>query len=159
MKHSLTPTAFAPKVLGDEAGEFAGWSVWDMDVYEHETVGPFYFRNENDGPVTAFRAERRHLNGGNAIHGGALMSFADSALFTIAGPHLDTGYSGVTVAFNSEFLAAGRLGQYIEARGEVLRAGRSLIFVRGLVTADGKPCLNFSGTIKKLPHRVLKADV
>ena len=153
-----TPNPLVPKTLDKDAGEFAGWSVWDMDVYEYETVGPFYFREEADGPVTAFRAERRHLNGGMAVHGGALMSFADSALFTIAQPHLDNGYSGVTVAFNSEFLAAGQLGQLMEARGEVLRAGKSLIFVRGLVTADGKPCLNFSGTIKKLPRRVLKTQ-
>jgi len=146
-----------PKIMGEEAGEFEGWSVFDLDVYEYETVGPFYFKTDEQGPVTAFRAERRHLNGGNAVHGGALMSFADSALFTIAGPELDNGYSGVTVSFTSEFLAAGRLGDYMEARGEVLRAGRSLIFIRGLITANGKPCLNFSGTIKKLPLRVLKA--
>ena len=41
----------------------------------------------------------------------------------------------------------------MEARGEVLRAGGSLIFVRGVITAEGKPCLNFSGTIKRLRER------
>ena len=32
----------------------------------------------------------------------------------------------------------------------LLRAGGSLIFIRGVITAEGEPCLNFSGTIKRL---------
>ena len=61
--------------------------------------------------------------------------------------------AALTVAFTSEFLGSAREGDYMEARGEVLRAGGSLIFVRGVVTAEGKPCLNFSGTIKRLRER------
>jgi len=75
------------------------------------------------------------------------MAFADFALFAIASDHLD--YYGVTVAFNCEFIDGPIIGEFIEARGEVIRAGRSLIFVRGMVTSEGRPCLNFSGTIKK----------
>lgn len=59
----------------------------------------------------------------------------------------------MTVAFTSEFVGNAKEGDYVEARGEVLRAGGSLIFVRGLVTAEGRPCLNFSGTIKRLKKR------
>ena len=54
---------------------------------------------------------------------------------------------------NSEFLAAAQTGDLMEVRGEVLREGKSIIFVRGMVTANGKPCLNFSGTIKKVSRR------
>ncbi|HAO35372.1 MAG TPA: thioesterase, partial [Hyphomonas sp.] len=35
----------------------------------------------------------------------------------------------------------------------VLRKGGSITFVRGLVTANGRPVLNFSGTIKKRKKR------
>jgi len=34
-----------------------------------------------------------------------------------------------------------------------LKAGGSIIFVRGVITADDEPALNFSGTIKKLKPR------
>lgn len=37
----------------------------------------------------------------------------------------------------------------ISKRGDILRAGGSLVFVRGIMTAEGRPCLSFSGTIKK----------
>jgi len=89
------------------------------------------------------------MTAGGVVHGGCLMAFADFSLFAIAHTGMD-GY-GVTVAFTSEFLAGAPEGALIEARGEVLGGGRSIRFVRGLVTADGVPCLNFSGTIKLRP--------
>ena len=44
-------------------------------------------------------------------------------------------------------------GKVMEARVETLRAGGSLFFGRGGITADGVPCLNFSGTLKRLRER------
>ncbi|MCI4645986.1 MAG: PaaI family thioesterase [Hyphomonadaceae bacterium] len=135
-----------------EGGEFAGWSYWEDEPYEAETVGPFFFRLEGETPVAAFRAERRHMNGAGVVHGGCLLSFADFSLFAIANHAMDGGY-GLTVALTSEFLSGPKEGALVEARGEVLRAGGSLIFVRGIVTGDGVPCLNFSGTIKRLRNK------
>ncbi|MEM5517325.1 PaaI family thioesterase [Henriciella sp. AS95] len=131
-----------------KAGEFTGWRTWPTEPFEYETVGPFYFRIDEQGPVAAFRAQRKHMNAGGVVHGGCLMAFADYSLFAIAHEQIQDEY-GLTVAFNSEFLSGPAEGAYIEARGEVLRAGRSIIFVRGLITGDGKPCLNFSGTIMR----------
>jgi len=31
-----------------------------------------------------------------------------------------------------------------------VRAGRSIIFMRGLLTAQGRPVLSFSGTVKRI---------
>ncbi|MEP3889676.1 MAG: PaaI family thioesterase [Hellea sp.] len=133
-------------------GEFAGWSTWRSEAFE-SGAGPFYFRKDDEGYVSAFRAGAKHMNMGGSVHGGCLMTFADFALFAIAADEIGEGGYGVTVAFTSEFLAGAKEGQLIEARGEVLRAGGSLIFVRGLVTADETPCLNFSATLKKLTPR------
>ena len=130
-------------------GEFKGWSTWPNEPFEHDAAGPFYLRKEDDGQmVAAFRAEHKHMNAGGVVHGGALMTFADFALFALAHTGDDDGY-GVTVAFTSEFLSGAKQGELIEARGEVMGGGRSITFVRGVITADGRPVLNFSGTIKK----------
>jgi acyl-coenzyme A thioesterase PaaI-like protein len=84
-----------------------------------------------------------------AVHGGCLMSFADFALFWIAGDELpDMG--AVTVSFSSEFLDNAQEGDLIEAGGEVLRATRSMVFVRGLISSGSRPLLSFSATLKKL---------
>ena len=131
-------------------GPFSGWTTWSQGSDPYETaIGPFCFRIDEARVRCAFQPRREHLNGGGTIHGGALMSFADFALFAIAHNEL-AGSPAVTVTCNSEFLSAGDLSGPVEAHGEVLRSTRSLIFVRGLVTQASRPLLAFSGTLKKI---------
>ena len=133
-------------------GEFAGWQVWKSDAFE-QRAGPFYERLDEHGrAVCAFRAEPRHMNGAGFMHGGCLMTFADGALFTIAREAMDGGH-GVTMNLSGDFLDAVRVGQLVEARGEVSRAGGKTVFVRGMVTADGTPALSFTGIIRKVARR------
>ena len=133
-------------------GDFAGWQVWQSDAFE-QRAGPFYEKLDEEGrPVSAFRAEPRHMNGAGFMHGGCLMTFADGALFTIARESMDGGH-GVTMNLSGDFLDAVRVGQLVEARGEVTRAGGKTIYVRGIVTADGSPALSFTGIIRKLSRR------
>ena len=133
-------------------GEFAGWSTWQSDAFE-QRAGPFYERFAADGRGTcAFRAEPRHMNGGGFMHGGCLLTFADSAIFTFARDALGD-HHGVTVNLSGDFLDSARVGEMIEANGEVTRAGHKTIFVRGLATADGRPILSFTAIIKKIGKR------
>jgi acyl-coenzyme A thioesterase PaaI-like protein len=82
------------------------------------------------------------------VHGGCLMTFADYCLFAIANTVLHEG--GVTLSFATEFIDAVYKGELIEGAGEVVRAGRSIIFMRGMLTAEGRPVLSFSGTVKRV---------
>lgn len=131
-------------------GPFAGWQSWSFGADPFETnAGPFYFRMEGEVARCAFQPRREHMNGIDTIHGGLLMAFVDFALFAIARNAL-AGSRAVTLTCNHEFLSAGDLNGMIEARGEVLRNARSVIFVRGLVTQVSRPLLAFSGTLKKI---------
>jgi len=135
-------------------GPFKGWRSWygeaSGDPFETH-IGPLCYKVEPDGSViSAFLPERQHMNGAGAIHGGALMSFADFALFAIAHNMLKDGVSSVTLTMNSEFIAAGKEGVIVYAHGEVLKETRSLVFIRGLLKQDGKAIFAFSGTLKKL---------
>ncbi|WP_284125232.1 PaaI family thioesterase [Parerythrobacter aestuarii] len=133
-------------------GEWAGWSTWQSDAFE-QRAGPFYEKLEADGSrVAAFRAEGRHMNGAGFMHGGCLMTFADSAIFTIASAEMADSH-GVTMNLSGDFLDAAREGQLMEARGEVTRGGGKTIYVRGLVTADKQPVLSFTGIIRKVGPR------
>ncbi len=135
-----------------DSGEFAGWQLWEGDLFETRS-GPFYHRRDNDGGfVSAFRAEARHMNGGGFMHGGCMLTFADFALFAIATDAL-AGEHGVTLNLAGDFLGAVQVGALVEARGEVTRGGGKTIFVRGIVTGDGKPALSFTGIIRRLSRR------
>jgi len=126
-----------------------GYQLWgDEDPYE-SMVGPFYMKENGDGTYrSAFYSERRHVNTSGALHGGLLMSFADYSLFAIAKDQLDG--QCVTVGFNSEFIGAVGEGYLIESSGEVLRATRSLLFVRGTVFTADQTLLSFSGVLKRI---------
>lgn len=134
----------------ETSGEFAGWTTWKEEPFEHDTAGPFYFKVDEKGPVAAFRVTRKHMNAGGVVHGGCLMTFADFALFALGHDAMEGSY-GVTVAFTAEFIDGALEGELLTARGDTLRKGGSLSFVRGIIHGeDGRPVLNFSGTIKKL---------
>jgi uncharacterized protein (TIGR00369 family) len=145
------PEAVTGRVAQPE-GEFAGWTYWKGDPFE-DRAGPFYEKQLDDGScVVAFRAEQRHMNGGGFMHGGCLMTFADGALFSIARGELKD-FHAVTLHLTGDFLAQVKVGQLVEARGEVVRGGGKTIFVAGVVTADGVPALRFDGIIRKLNKR------
>ncbi len=133
-------------------GEWAGWRIWSSDAFEL-LAGPFYSRRTPEhGQVCAFRAEAKHMNGGGFMHGGALMTFADYALFCIADEDLQ-GCQSVTASMNCEFIDSAAIGELVEARGEVVRAGRSLVFIRGTITTAERPLLTFSAIVKKVRRR------
>ena len=140
-----------PDLHTETEGEFKGWRTWTRDSFETHN-GPFWHRIDEDGKVQcAFRVEQKHLNGMRNVHGGAFMSFADYCLFAIASPILE-GPAG-TVSFGCEFLDAAREGELIEGTGEVSRAGRSMIFLRGILKSGERPLFTFSGTIKRVKRR------
>lgn len=144
-----TAPSGGPELIAE--GPFAGWWSWSQGADPFETaLGPFCFQLERGRARCAFAPRREHLNGSGAIHGGALMSFADFALFSIAHNVLAGGVRAVTLTCNCEFLSAGELGAWVEAEGEVLAETGSLIFARGLVTQASRPVLAFSGTLKKI---------
>ena len=152
--NELPKTAFPnhPNLHVETEGEFAGWRTWSRDAYETNN-GPFWHRMEDDGRIhCAFRVAKKHLNGGKAVHGGCFMSFADYCLFATAATILQG--PGVTMSFACEFLDAAREGELIEGRAEVTRSGNSVLFMRGMLTADARPVLTFSGTIKRVKRNI-----
>src|SRR5690606_5969308 len=99
----------------------------------------------------------KHINGSGAVHGGCLMTFADYCLFAISNKVLVDG-RGVTLSFSSESIDAAYKGELIEGTGEVTRAGRSIIFVRGELRSAGRLLFTFSGTIKRIKKPIINQD-
>jgi len=98
--------------------------------------GPFYEKETDTRIIRAFRPDHRHLNGLGYVHGGMLMSFADSALARAV--FYGSRKRGVTLKMNSEFLMPARAGEWVEAHCELVRETRSLAFVRGELKVKNK---------------------
>lgn len=129
-----------------------GYQKWDANDPFEDMIGPFFLKPNGDGTNrTAFYSENRHVNSDGALHGGMLMSFADYSLFAIAREALDT--PAVTIGFNSEFIGAVGAGHLIESSGEILRATRSLLFVRGTIYTGEQLLMTFSGILKRIGRK------
>ena len=153
MDGGVTENNYTATLTQVTEGEWAGWSCYPGGDPFEDLAAPFYFRVDADGtPRCAFRAERKHLNGGGFLHGGCAMTFADFALFVIARDVID-GSKTVTATFNGELVGTARAGQLVECRGDVVKAGRSMVFVRGLITCEGEPVMRFSSVLKKTTMR------
>ena len=132
-------------------GPFAGWSTWGNGSDPFETLtGPFYMKSLGEGRYQcAFMPTDQHCNGMGNIHGGALMTFADFALFAHAHDHMDSGPC-VTMQFESQFVGAAKPGTLIESSGDIVRATRTMLFLRGTLSQAGKPILAYSAILKRI---------
>ena len=59
----------------------------------------------------------------------------------------------VTASMNGEFIESAGIGDLIEATGEVVRAGGSLVFIRGQITCQTRILFNFSAIVKKVKRK------
>jgi uncharacterized protein (TIGR00369 family) len=137
-------TSAVPQIVPADFELLANASVYSRHI------GPSYARKEKDGASLIQPTLPHMCNSGGVLHGGYMMSFADSAVTRAAG--LVTGMAPSTVAFAAEFLAAGDATMPLATRVEVPRHGKSLAFLRGLLEQDGRKLLSYSATIKLRPR-------
>ncbi|CAA9387863.1 MAG: hypothetical protein AVDCRST_MAG15-268 [uncultured Rubellimicrobium sp.] len=117
-------------------------------------TGKLLFRADGQGRgICRMQVEERHLNLGGSIHGGAVMSFIDMALFAAGRCAGVSEGHYVTLDLTTHFIARGRAGLPLEAHVELVRQTRSLAFLQGVVRQDGQPCYSFIGTLKRLRDR------
>ncbi|MDI6873595.1 PaaI family thioesterase [Candidatus Solincola sp.] len=81
--------------------------------------------------------EKKHLNAGGVVHGGALASLADASIAAALATLMDLEREGmITVEMKINYLAPVRDGQ-VSAEGKVIQKGKSI--------AVGEACLYGSG--------------
>ena len=140
-------TASKHNTPSDDVPPRDGWEPMSFPQSFTERAGPYYVRKAPNEPGIGFYARDHHLNLGGVVHGGALLSLADMGLWDVCRRKVGA-FRGSTVTLNSEFAAPGKSGTFIETSGELVRAGRRLVVVRGLVTCEGETLLSYSGTLQ-----------
>ena len=125
--------------------------IHDVGFIDH--VGPVYRRADG---AYGFRAAQKHANLIQVVHGGMLMSFADRALGEIAMAAAD-GANCVTIQMEMQFIDVARLGDWIEARPEVVRRTGSMVFLRTDLWATALSAEAGTGSAKESERRVAAA--
>jgi len=132
--------------------ENPGWWTWDLadDTRFNAVIGKLLVRADGPGrAVCRMFPEERHSNLGDMVHGGAILTFIDMALF--AGGRL-AGASvirAVTLDLSTRFLSRGRIGVPLDAEVELLRETRRLVFMTGKVVQEAELVAHFTGALRK----------
>ena len=135
-----------------EDPEHPGWYSWGefpRGSFAGAT-GKLLFKPDGPGRgIARIFPTERHMNMGGSIHGGAVMSFIDMAMF--AGGRCAGMAEGhyVTLDLTTHFIARGKAGVPLDAHVELVRQTRSLVFMQGTVRQEGEPCYSFTGTLKR----------
>lgn len=109
--------------------------------------GPYYLRRIAEGGYEyGFQSDDRHRNPNNVLHGGAVLGFLDTIMGQFAASVAKR--STATIGFDSRFLAAGRPGAWIDGRVTMRRLTRTLAFVDGEASGDGKLLVTAAGIFK-----------
>ncbi len=118
-------------------------------------TGPLYTRraeanNPESAPQMGFRVEPRHCNPMGNCHGGMMATFCDM-LLPMSAMVLDKKLAGhflPTISLQVDYLSPAPLGAWVQGEAQILRTTRSMVFMQGLVQADGVPAARVSGIFK-----------
>jgi uncharacterized protein (TIGR00369 family) len=124
----------APEATVPDALLAQGWRQRTLDGFVG-LVGPLWTRREDTGWAYGLLTTANHTNPAGVVHGGLLATLIDHALSAIAWEAAGRRPC-VTVQLDTHFLSSARVGQFLMARGTVLRASASLVFMQGSITAD-----------------------
>jgi len=123
----------------------------------HDFVGPIYeMVLDEKRCVVGMHVLDHHLNTGRNLHGGMYLTLADTAMTCAAARHAQKHGKFVTTTLSSEFLAAAKAGEWIEAEVEILKAGRRMVYVTCVVRrgrGGTEPLLRASATFFVKHHK------
>jgi acyl-coenzyme A thioesterase PaaI-like protein len=121
-----------------------GWRLMRGNDMPAAIGAPWAKRSEEGGWRYGLLTTAAHANPEGAVHGGILMIFADHTLGIFAWEAAKRSRC-VTIQMNTHFLASVTPGDFVELRGEVTRATRGLVFVRGILSAAGRDAAAIDG--------------
>ena len=145
-----------PLIRHEPDPDHPGWWTWDLPDEEryNTTLGKLLVRGEGEGRSRCrMFPDRRQSNLGEVVHGGAILTFIDMAMFAggyAAGAGLGPS---VTLDLSAQFLSPARLGVPLDCTVELLRESKRMAVMRGLVEQDGEKVAAWSGTLRKLGPR------
>jgi uncharacterized protein (TIGR00369 family) len=123
-----------------------GWKAPDLPGF-FGLVGPLWARKEGETWAYGVLAEAKHTNPAGIVHGGMLTTLLDHALSAIAW-EANGRKPCLTVALDTHFLAPARPGDFIAARGRIVRQASSLAFAQGSLTVQERAIANASAILK-----------
>lgn len=112
----------------------AGFVLPPHPSHFRELIGPVFMRRMPRKPPTALRfglyVQPKHGNRSGNLHGGAVATLADIAMGYGCAYSARPMLRLVTVSLSVDYIGSADLGDWIEARIDVIRTGRRVAFAQ-----------------------------
>lgn len=102
-----------------------------------EALGPFYAKGSGADLVLGFRVSEKHTNSRGTVHGGVLATLGDVALGYTMAFSRDPPVRASTASLTIDYVGSARIGDWIEARVDKYKIGKTLAFANAYMTVDG----------------------
>ncbi len=113
-------------------------------------LGGLSFRKIDDNNYEfSGKIQDMHLNTGGIAHGGYLATIADAGMGTAA-HMIASGKRCVTINLEIKFLSAGKLGDDLAGKVQILKKTKTLIFINCIISNSKEIVSSASGTWKIL---------
>ena len=144
----MTDTAVIPPIQIPE-----GFKQRDLGAGFTAINGPLYLKDVDGSIQLGLLVEMRHCNPMKFCHGGMVATFTDMLLILTAQTHPNgRGHFMATISLQIDYLAAAKMGSWMQGEAQVLKGTRNMIFTSGLVTADGEPIARVSAVFRIGPE-------
>ena len=110
-----------------------------------DLLGPIYNRKTEKGLIFGLRAEDKHCNARELVHGGVFSSLADIALGYNAAFSGDDPVPIVTASLTIDYAGSAKLGEWIEIETDVQKVGRKMAFANCYFIVSSKRIARASG--------------
>lgn len=110
-----------------------------------DLLGPLYNKRVEGELVIGFRAEQKHCNARELVHGGVFSSLADVALgysLAFAG---DEPKLMVTANLSIDYAGSAKLGDWVEVHTDIQKSGRTMAFANCYFCVGEKRIVRASG--------------
>jgi acyl-coenzyme A thioesterase PaaI-like protein len=113
--------------------------------------GPVYHKITDEEYLHGFRVRDRHCNAHGILHGGMMMAFMDGVVGGAVWRGTDS--PALTLRMTTDFVSIARPGEWVEGRGILTRATKSIAFVEGCMYSGDRTIMTASAVFKRMRKR------
>ena len=102
-----------------------------------DTLGPFYGKGTGADLIIGLRIGDKHTNSRGTLHGGVVATLSDVALGYVMAFATDPPRRLLTASLSIDYTGSAKVGDWIEARVDRSKTGKTLAFANAYLTVDG----------------------
>ena len=131
------------------SSDWVTWRIEDKSRFNAQ-FGDLQTRRDGDSAVVRMQPHYALGNMSGRVHGGAVMTFIDMAMFIGAQVlGVTAAARGLTVDLDVQFVGGADLDRPVDATVQITRETGRLLFVRGTVEQGGDMAASFMGILRK----------